>query len=204
MGDRKLAESPTEGHNTLRYQTKTHACDQLSRGTDRDDHWSMSDHTPQAEHFHAAHQSETSDLPPDHRALAESSCQSLAATEGARHVVFESSPRIYRPVERFFRVGPRGASHPRPASPNPDLTCKGVLRQAEECQDLFRQLLRQSCMLGRVRHQSRASVERADSLPACLQSTAPMGSKPEHGLPPCGVSRGAGCMRWYISVAAGP
>ena len=37
MGDRMLAESPTEGHNTLRYQTKTHTCDRLLRGRDRGD-----------------------------------------------------------------------------------------------------------------------------------------------------------------------
>ena len=54
VGDRKRAESPTEGHNTLffvarrviaaiptyntlRYQTKTHTCDRLLRGRDRGD-----------------------------------------------------------------------------------------------------------------------------------------------------------------------
>ena len=166
----------------------------------------MSDHTTQAEHFHAAHQSETSDLPPENRALAASSCQSLASTEGAMQVVvFETwTPWVEPPMKRFLHVGPRGASHPHPASQIPVFMYKGVLRQANEGQDMFRQLLRQSCMLGRNRHQSRAPVERADSLPACLQSTAPMGSKPERGPPPCGVSRGAGCRRCYISVAAGP
>ena len=31
VDDRRLAESPTEGHNALRYQTKTHTCDRLLR-----------------------------------------------------------------------------------------------------------------------------------------------------------------------------
>ena len=53
VGDRRLAESPTEGHNTLRYQTKTHTCDRLLRGRDRGDQQSAqggSLHTPTTDH----------------------------------------------------------------------------------------------------------------------------------------------------------
>ena len=71
VGDRKRAESPTEGHNTLfcffarrvidatptnntlRYQTKTHTCDRPLRGRDRGDQQSAqggSLHTPTTDH----------------------------------------------------------------------------------------------------------------------------------------------------------
>ena len=71
VGDRKRAESPTEGHNTLfcffarrviaatpthntlRYQTKTHTCDRPLRGRDRGDQQSAqggSRHTPTTDH----------------------------------------------------------------------------------------------------------------------------------------------------------